>query len=190
MNTTTAPDGDRGLAIEAHGLTRAFGDKLAVKGIDLAVGRSEIYGFLGPNGAGKTTTVRMLATLMRPTAGSAQVAGHDVATQPAAVRMRIGVALQEALRVAGRSRSRTRAGRAPRGDRAAHRPRPGVGVVLRGEPLHPLRASSGCGRSDARQRTLAPSPGRSASNLPARALRQAPVAVVVGWPGGCRPRRR
>ena len=90
MDMTSAP------AIEAIGLTRAFGDNLAVKGIDLAVGRSEIYGFLGPNGAGKTTTVRMLATLMRPTAGTARVAGVDVVADPASVRLRIGVALQEA----------------------------------------------------------------------------------------------
>jgi ABC-2 type transport system ATP-binding protein len=55
-----------------------------------------VYGFLGPNGAGKTTTVRMLVTLLRPTGGRATVAGHDVATEPADVRRRIGVALQEA----------------------------------------------------------------------------------------------
>ena len=55
-----------------------------------------MYGFLGPNGAGKTTTVRMLVTLLRPTGGSARVAGYDVASEPDAVRRRIGVALQEA----------------------------------------------------------------------------------------------
>ena len=56
----------------------------------------EIYGFLGPNGAGKSTTVRMLCTLLLPTGGRARVAGYDVATQPDAVRLRIGVALQDA----------------------------------------------------------------------------------------------
>ena len=56
----------------------------------------EVYGFLGPNGAGKTTTVRMLVTLLRPTGGSARVAGYDVAREPSQVRRRIGVALQEA----------------------------------------------------------------------------------------------
>src|SRR5438477_576619 len=63
-------------------------------GLDVANG--EIYGFLGPNGAGKSTTVRMLCTLLAPTSGCASVAGFDVVEQPGAVRLRIGVALQEA----------------------------------------------------------------------------------------------
>jgi ABC-2 type transport system ATP-binding protein len=84
-------------AIEASSLERRFkGDIKAVDGIDLAVDAGEVYGFLGPNGAGKTTTVRMLVTLLRPTGGWARVAGFDVASQPAEVRRRIGVALQEA----------------------------------------------------------------------------------------------
>jgi ABC-2 type transport system ATP-binding protein len=84
-------------AIETVGLQREFGGGLkAVQGIDLAVAPGEVYGFLGPNGAGKTTTVRMLVTLLRPTGGRATIAGFDVATQPAEVRRRIGVALQEA----------------------------------------------------------------------------------------------
>jgi ABC-2 type transport system ATP-binding protein len=84
-------------AIEVRGLERRFkGDVVAVAGIDLDVAEGEIYGFLGPNGAGKTTTVRMLTTLLRPTAGSARVAGYDVVTQAANVRRSIGVALQEA----------------------------------------------------------------------------------------------
>jgi ABC-2 type transport system ATP-binding protein len=84
-------------AIDVRGLEREYRSGLkAVRGIDLAVAPGEVYGFLGPNGAGKTTTVRMLVTLLRPTGGSATVAGFDVATQPAQVRKRIGVALQEA----------------------------------------------------------------------------------------------
>ena len=84
-------------AIETEQLAREFeGGILAVDGIDLEVAEGEIYGFLGPNGAGKTTTVRMLTTLLLPTAGRARVAGHDVAADPGAVRRRIGVALQEA----------------------------------------------------------------------------------------------
>ena len=82
------------LAIEASGLSRRFGDFVAVDGIDLAVRRGEIYGFLGPNGAGKSTTTRMLCTLTAPSGGSATVAGFDVARQPSAVRLRIGAALQ------------------------------------------------------------------------------------------------
>jgi ABC-2 type transport system ATP-binding protein len=84
------------LAIEATGLRRRFGDVDAVAGVDLAVERGEIYGFLGPNGAGKSTTSRMLCTLLMPTGGTARVAGHDIASEPTAVRLRIGVALQEA----------------------------------------------------------------------------------------------
>jgi len=84
-------------AIETIDLQRSFGGGLkAVQSIDLAVAPGEVYGFLGPNGAGKTTTVRMLVTLLRPTGGRATIAGFDVATRPAEVRRRIGVALQEA----------------------------------------------------------------------------------------------
>jgi ABC-2 type transport system ATP-binding protein len=84
-------------AIEARGLERSFsGDVRAVDGVDLEVAEGEIYAFLGPNGAGKTTTVRILTTLLRPTAGSARVAGFDVVSEAAEVRRAIGVALQEA----------------------------------------------------------------------------------------------
>ena len=83
-------------AIVARELTRRFDDVTAVDGIDLDIERGEIYGLLGPNGAGKSTTVRMLCTLLAPSGGSAWVAGHDVVTDPGAVRLRIGVALQEA----------------------------------------------------------------------------------------------
>jgi ABC-2 type transport system ATP-binding protein len=83
-------------AIQALGLVRRFGDVTAVDHVDLAIPRGEIYGFLGPNGAGKTTIVRVLCTLLAPTEGRATVAGYDVATQPERVRLRIGVALQEA----------------------------------------------------------------------------------------------
>jgi len=89
-------DHDAAPAISARGLVRTFGDKRAVDGVDLAVAKGEIYGFLGPNGAGKSTVVRMLCTLLNPSEGSAAVAGYDVATQAEKVRLRIGVALQEA----------------------------------------------------------------------------------------------
>jgi ABC-2 type transport system ATP-binding protein len=84
-------------AVEVRGLVREFkGGIRAVDGLDLAVQPGEIYGFLGPNGAGKTTSVRILTTLLRPTAGVARVAGHDVVGEADAVRRAIGVALQEA----------------------------------------------------------------------------------------------
>jgi ABC-2 type transport system ATP-binding protein len=84
-------------AIEVTGLERTFeGGIHAVAGVDIEVAEGEIYAFLGPNGAGKTTTVRMLTTLLRPTGGSARVAGHDVVHEAAQVRRAIGVALQEA----------------------------------------------------------------------------------------------
>ena len=82
--------------VVAEGLVRRFGEVVAVDGIDLSVQSGEIFGFLGPNGAGKTTTIRMLTTLLKPTAGRAFVAGHDVVREPDAVRRSIGVALQEA----------------------------------------------------------------------------------------------
>ena len=83
-------------AIEARALARTFGENTAVAGVDLTVAAGEIYGFLGPNGAGKSTMVRMLTTLLAPTSGSARVAGFDVASEAEHVRLRIGVALQEA----------------------------------------------------------------------------------------------
>jgi ABC-2 type transport system ATP-binding protein len=80
--------------IDARGLARTFTTKKrtvrAVRGVDLSVNDGEIVGFLGPNGAGKTTTLRMLTTLLRPTAGTATVAGADLLGDPAGVRRRIG----------------------------------------------------------------------------------------------------
>lgn len=83
-------------AIEADGLVKAFGDKRAVDGVNLQVRAGTIYGVLGPNGAGKTTTIRMLATLLRPDAGTARVFGHDAAKEPHVVRQLIGVTGQYA----------------------------------------------------------------------------------------------
>jgi ABC-2 type transport system ATP-binding protein len=74
------------LALEASGLVKSFGEVRAVDGVDLAVRAGSVYGVLGPNGAGKTTTIRMLATLLRPDAGSARVLGHDVVAEADAVR--------------------------------------------------------------------------------------------------------
>lgn len=83
-------------AVRTDELVRRFSSTLAVDGLDLCVRRGEIYSFLGPNGAGKSTVVRILCTLLRPTSGTASVAGYDVTEDPQSVRVRIGVALQDA----------------------------------------------------------------------------------------------
>jgi ABC-2 type transport system ATP-binding protein len=74
------------LAIEADGLVKSFKDTRAVDGVDLEVPRGSVYGVLGPNGAGKTTTIKILATLLRPDAGSARVLGRDVVAEAGEVR--------------------------------------------------------------------------------------------------------
>jgi ABC-2 type transport system ATP-binding protein len=78
-------------AIRATGLRKSFGDKLVLDGIDLDVPQGTVFSLLGPNGAGKTTTVHVLSTLIGADAGEVLVAGHDVATEPDAVRNAIGV---------------------------------------------------------------------------------------------------
>ena len=84
------------LAIDAHGLVKRYGDKVALDGVDIAVPAGTVTAVLGPNGAGKTTAVRILTTLSDATGGRALVAGFDVATQPTEVRRRIGLAAQDA----------------------------------------------------------------------------------------------
>ena len=85
-----------GLAIEAEGLTRSFGETRALAGLDLEVPAGAVYGVLGPNGAGKTTAVRVLATLLRPDGGRARVFGHDVVAEADAVRARVSLTGQYA----------------------------------------------------------------------------------------------
>jgi ABC-2 type transport system ATP-binding protein len=82
---------DGALAVETKGLAKFFGDTRAVDGIDLSVRRGTVFGVLGPNGAGKTTTLRVLATLLRPDAGTARVLGHDVVDDPDAVRSSVSL---------------------------------------------------------------------------------------------------
>jgi len=83
-------------AIVVEGLHKRFGDVEALAGIDLEVAEGTVFGLLGPNGAGKTTAVRVLATVLQPDAGRAEVLGYDVVRQPEAVRRRIGLAGQYA----------------------------------------------------------------------------------------------
>ncbi len=83
-------------AVVAEGLVKHFGEVVALDGIDLTVERGQVVGLLGPNGAGKTTTVRILSTLLQPTAGVAKVAGFDVSKQPEEVRKVIGLTGQYA----------------------------------------------------------------------------------------------
>ncbi|MBF6618674.1 MAG: ATP-binding cassette domain-containing protein [Patulibacter sp.] len=84
------------VAIEAEGLVKSFGDVHALQGVDLSAPTGSVLGVLGPNGAGKTTAVRILTTLLRPDAGTARVAGIDVAADPQTLRSRIGLAGQYA----------------------------------------------------------------------------------------------
>jgi len=82
--------------VEARGLTKRFGETVALAGLDLAAPRGTVLGVLGPNGAGKTTAVRILTTLARPDGGTAHVAGYDVVREPGQVQRRIGVTGQDA----------------------------------------------------------------------------------------------
>jgi ABC-2 type transport system ATP-binding protein len=120
-------NGTAGLAIEAHGLVKAYGGQRALDGVDLEVGRGQVFGFLGPNGAGKTTTIRVLATLARPDGGTARVLGFDTASEPDEIRARVAVTGQfasldedltgyENLVVFGRLRGLSRAASKRRAD--------------------------------------------------------------------------
>ncbi|SEC96806.1 ATP-binding cassette domain-containing protein [Streptomyces melanosporofaciens] len=88
-------DGGTGTTVLARGLGKSYGAVPAVRDLDLTVSSGEIFGFLGPNGAGKSTSIGMLSTLLRPTAGRAEVAGHDIRHEPDEVRRRIGLVFQE-----------------------------------------------------------------------------------------------
>lgn len=84
------------LAINAKNLSKSFGKKKAVDNVSFSIKKGEVYGFLGPNGAGKSTTIRMLVTLSEPSSGDAFVGGKSIKTEEGAVRLKIGVALQDA----------------------------------------------------------------------------------------------
>ena len=91
-STTTDVSGP---AIVARGLTRRFGQLVAVDGVDLEIPRARIYGFLGPNGSGKSTTIRMLCGLLRPSAGTVEVLGHEMPREAEQLRARLGYMTQK-----------------------------------------------------------------------------------------------
>jgi ABC-2 type transport system ATP-binding protein len=93
---SAASDPPAGLAVEATGLVKSYGDTEALRGVDIDVRRGTVLGLLGPNGAGKTTAVRIFATLLPADAGTARVAGFDVVHEPDEVRRRIGLTGQYA----------------------------------------------------------------------------------------------
>jgi ABC-2 type transport system ATP-binding protein len=90
-----SPSADAPPAIEVDALGKSFGDVEAVRGVTFSVAPGEVFGFLGPNGAGKSTTINMLCTLVKPTAGRARVAGHDVLRERDDVRRHIGLVFQD-----------------------------------------------------------------------------------------------
>ena len=93
MAAESANGGD--VAIRARGLTKRFGDLVAVDHVDLTVPKQQVYGFLGPNGSGKSTTIRMLCGLLTPTAGEIEVLGLRIPEQAEALRLRIGYMTQK-----------------------------------------------------------------------------------------------
>ena len=138
--------GDQAIVVE--GLVKRYGELAALDGIDLQVEEGTIFGLLGPNGAGKTTAVRILATILAPDAGRAEVLGHDVVREPAAVRLRIGLAGQyaavdpnltgrENLRMVGILGQLPRSAIAPRADELLER------FSLADAADRPLRTYSG-----------------------------------------------
>jgi len=94
-HSNTSGRADPPPAIEVRNLTKAFGDLVAVDKISFSIASGEIFGLLGPNGAGKTTTISMLATIQRPTSGTATINGYDIVGQEDDVRRSIGIVFQE-----------------------------------------------------------------------------------------------
>src|SRR5688500_4303045 len=87
-----APDEE--IVLRVAGLTKRYGERVVVNGIDLAVRRGEIFGFLGPNGAGKTTAIAMMLALIKPHAGSIEILGHDLLRDPQTALRRVGAIVE------------------------------------------------------------------------------------------------
>jgi ABC-2 type transport system ATP-binding protein len=94
MNASATASRERELVIETEGLSKRFGDLVAVRDVSLAVYKGEIFGVLGPNGAGKSTTIRMLCGILDPTSGRGSVVGHDIEREPERIKERIGYMTQ------------------------------------------------------------------------------------------------
>ncbi len=154
------------LAIEATGLTKAYGTTQVLGGVDLRVAPGSVFSLLGPNGAGKTTMVRILSTLLRPDGGRARVAGFDITAQRHQVRRRD----QPHRAVRGAGRAADRRGE-PADDGPAVRParvrRPGGG---------PVNCSPGSGWKTPRAGGSRPTPAACAAGLDL-------AASLVGYPG-------
>ena len=101
-------------AIQLTDITKSFGSQRVLDGISLEVPAGSVYALLGTNGAGKTTTISILTTLLQPDSGTATVAGHDVATEPAAVRRAISMTGQNVTECTGGAQAITDAGLASR----------------------------------------------------------------------------
>jgi len=112
MDTKRSPNGQNEIVIKD--LAKNFGDVTAVNGLNLKIGKGELFGLLGPNGAGKTTTISMLCGLLAPSAGSAQIAGFDIRKDMPKIKERIGVCPQEAAVGKTCPRSRNASGSALR----------------------------------------------------------------------------
>jgi ABC-2 type transport system ATP-binding protein len=94
-SVSAARAGAAAVALRTSGLTKRYGERLAVDHLDLEVYRGEVFGFLGPNGAGKTTTIRMMLGLIRPTEGAVQILGHDLAIYRAGILPRVGALVEQ-----------------------------------------------------------------------------------------------
>ena len=161
------------LAIEATGLTKAYGETQVLGGVDLRVAPGSVFSLLGPNGAGKTTMVRILSTLLRADGGRARVAGFDIAAQRHQVRRRRISLTGQYAALDGHADRRGE----PAHDGPAVRPdaerRPGGG---------PANCSPGSGLEDAAGRRVATYSGGMRRRLDL-------AASLVGHPGGDLPRR-
>src|SRR5579872_3907497 len=103
QNPPAAPQGNwnipqippRDIVLQTVGLTKSYGKRLAVNGLNLEVARGEVFGFLGPNGAGKTTTIRMLLNLIKPTFGEVKLFGQSLSQNPRSFLPRVGALIEQ-----------------------------------------------------------------------------------------------